>query len=87
MISERIKKMQLFSKQGMSLTEKQRKFCWIYVAEDHHCIYAVHAYAKAYQIDISTSRGNQVARSAASRLLKNPKVSRYYWTLRDLKGC
>lgn len=69
------------------LTEKQKKFCWIYVVEDNDCIYAVHAYAKAYQIDISTPRGNQVARSGASRLLKNPKVSEYYWKLSDLKGC
>ena len=45
------------------------------------------AYAKAYQIDISTPKGNQVARSGASRLFKNPKVSEHYWKLRDIMGC
>lgn len=68
-----------------SLTEKQKSFCSLWVSK--HLGYGLMAYAEAYQIDISTSRGNQVARSAASRMLKNPKVSEYVEKLRDLMGC
>ena len=70
-----------------NLTEKQKAFCHFMTIDFDNYIYAVYAYAKAYQIDISTPKGNQVARSGASRLFKNPKVSEHYWKLRDIMGC
>ena len=83
-INDKIDQLKALSK-VKGLTEKQKKFCWLYL--DKYNGYGVRAYGEVYHIDISTPKGNQVARSAASRLLKNQKVADYYWKLRDLKGC
>ena len=69
---------------GEKLNPLQRKFCKLYASDREFFGNGVQAYAKAYNIDITTKVKYNTARTNASRLLTNANILAYIDKLLDL---